>query len=175
MPNLVNEIILDDLKSSIGEMGSCLVVSFDRLTVEQAHEIRGKFRDAGVQFRVVKNRLAVRAFAEMDLDLSAAFRGKCGVVVAPEEGAIGAAKLIREATTGFKNPPLAVSGAIIEGEIITGQQAAVVADMPDKNTVRAQLCGAILGVGRGLAVAMQAAGAGAVSRAIQARIDKESD
>jgi large subunit ribosomal protein L10 len=173
VPNLVNEILLDDLKQSFRDMGSCLVVSFDRLTVEQAHDIRGKFRDAGMRLQVVKNRLAVKAFADLSYDLSAAFKGKCGVVVAPEEGAIAAAKLVREATEKLKEPPLTVRGAIIEGEVIVGHAAATIADMPDKNTVRAQLCGAILGVGRGLAVAMQAAGPAGLARATQARVDKQ--
>lgn len=173
MPNLVNNILLDELKESFQDMGSCLVVSFDGLTVEQAHEIRGKFRESGLKFKVVKNRLALKAFADMDLDLSDAFAGKCGVVVAPEEGAIGAAKVVREAGGKAKTPPIVVTGGVIEGEVIVGPQAAAIADMPDKDTVRAQLCGAILGVGRGLAVAMQAAGGAGVARAVQARVDKE--
>ena len=173
MPNLVNEVLMQELQGSLEGMGSCLVVTFDKFTVEQAQDIRNKFREAGVDFRVAKNRLAVKALADQGYDMAEAFSGKCGVIVAEEEGAIGAAKLVRDATEKIKNPPIVVTGGVISGEAITGPQAAMIADMPDKDTVRAQICGAILGVGRGLAVAMQAAGAGGVSRAIQARVDKD--
>ena len=83
MPNLVNNILLEELKNDFSEMGSCLVVSFDRLSVGQAQDVRNKFREAGLRLQVVKNRLALRALAELDLDLTEAFDGKCGVVVAP--------------------------------------------------------------------------------------------
>lgn len=173
MPNLVNNYLLDELKSEFSDMGSCLVVSFDRLSVDQAQDVRNRFREAGLKLRVVKNRLALRALSELDLDLTEAFEGKCGVVVAPEEKAISAAKLVRESMQALKQPPLVVTGAVIEGEVIVGPAAATVADLPDKNAVRAQLCGAILAPARALAVAVQAAGNAGLARALQARIDKE--
>ncbi len=175
MPNLVNEILLDDFKRSFEGAGSCLVLSFDGLTVEQVADLRNKFREAGVDYRVVKNRLALKAFSGMQLDLSEAFRGKCGVVVAPEEGAIGAAKIVREAFGKAKQPPVVVTGGVIEGEAITGDAAKNIADMPDKQTVRAQLAGALVGVARGLATCVQSAGPASLARALQARIDKEGD
>ncbi len=173
MPNLVNTILLDELKGSFEGMGSCLVVSFDRLTVAQAHGIRNKFRDAGIQFQVVKNRLAIKAFSELNLDMGEAFQGKCGVVVAEEEGAIAAAKLVREEMERIKKPPLVVTGGVIEGEPITGAAAANIADMPDKDTVRAMLAGAINGVARGIATCVQGAAGGGLARCLQAKIDKE--
>jgi len=174
MPNLVNTALLGELKSDFDDMGSCLVVSFDKFDVSLAEDVRTKFRDAGLRFYVVKNRLAVRAFADLEMDMSQAFDGKCGVVIAPEEKAISAAKLIRESTERMKTPPLVVTGGVIEGEVIVGPAAGTIADLPDKNAVRSQLCGAINGVARGLATALQAAGGAGLARAVQARVDKES-
>lgn len=174
MPNLVNTIMLEELKSDFGDMGSCLVVSFDKLDVGLAQDVRDKFRDEGLRFQVVKNRLAVRAFSDLDMDLASAFDGKCGIVIAPEEKAISAAKLIRESTQQMKTPPMVVTGGVIEGEVIVGPGAATIADLPDKDAVRSQLCGAINGLARGLAVALQAAGGAGLARAVQARVDKES-
>ena len=173
MPNLVNRVLIDDFTKRFESAGSCLVVSFDKLTVEEVSDLRDKFREAGVQYQVVKNRIAVKAFGSMDLDLTEAFKGKCGVVVAPEETAISAAKIVREAVGKKKPAPLVVTGGVIEGEVITGPAAAGIADMPDKNTVRAQLLGAMSGVARGLAVCLQGAGTAGLARAIQARVDKE--
>ena len=91
MPSLVNKILLDELSAEFKDMGSCVVMSFDKLDVAQDEAVRTALREAGLRYRVVKNRLAVRAFDSMDLDLSQAFTGKCGVIVAPEEKAIAAA------------------------------------------------------------------------------------
>lgn len=170
MPNLVNEILLDELQRDFQRMGSCLVLSFDKLTVADATALRNRFRENGLRYRVVKNRLAVRAFRGMNLDMAAAFRGKCGIVIAEQEHAIGAAKLVREAMKKVKEPPVVVIGGVIEGEAITGTAAQAIADFPDRQTVRTQIVRAISGPARALAVCVQGLNAG-LARVVQARID----
>jgi ribosomal protein L10 len=177
MPNIVNQILIAELEKDLKAMGSCIVLNFDKLTVELTEDFRNQMRAAGVQYKVVKNRLAIKAFANMGLDLSAAFSGKCGVVTADEEKAISAAKIVQEfalkarRALQIKTPPLWVTGGVIEGEAITGSAAANIADMPDKNTVRSMLLSAIQGPARGLAGCIQGLPAG-LARVMQARIDK---
>ena len=91
MPNLVNELLFEDLKREFQQMGSCLVVAFDKLQPEQDLELRGEFRNAGIKYRVVKNRLAAKAFSTLNLDLDNALVGKCGIAIAEKEDAIKAA------------------------------------------------------------------------------------
>jgi len=172
MPNLVNEFLMRDLEQSFESMGSCIVVSFNTLTVEQDQALRTQFRDAGVRYQVVKNRLAVRALKARDLDLKAAFKGKCAVVFAPEEKAIAAAKLVREFTKKMKAPPVVVTGGVIEGVPVSGPEAAFIADMPDRNTVNTQIVTAIMGPARMLATVTSAVGGG-LARCLQAKIDKD--
>ncbi len=171
MPNIVNEMLFTELQREFQNMGSCLVVSFDKLTVAEAESLRKKFRGAGLRYRVVKNRLAVKAFQQMDLDLTQAFQGKCGVILAPQERAIEAAKLVKEALAKAKQPPLVITGGVIERQVILGPAAQKISEMPDRNTVRAMLLGAMMAPMRGLAVAVNAL-AGGAARCIQAKIDK---
>jgi large subunit ribosomal protein L10 len=171
MPNLVNEIMLETLKREFRGAGSCLIVSFDKLQPDTDIEIRDALRDAGVRYRVVRNRLALRAFADMGLDMAPAFQGKCGVAMADREGAIKAARVLREVVKKLKEPPLQVTGGIIEGEAITGPAARTIADMPDRHTVNTQIVTAISGPARAVATVFAAVAAG-MARCIQARIDK---
>ena len=171
MPNLVNEILLNDLKREFAAMGSCVVVGFDKLQPKDDIEIRKTLRAAGIRYRVVKNRLAARAFQDMELDLDAALQGKCGIAMAPKEGAIKAARLLRDVLKKHKEAPARVLGGVIEGEAITGAQAAGIADMPDRDTVNTQLVTALSGPARGLATVVSGLAAG-MARCIQARIDK---
>ena len=177
MPNIVNQFLMSQLESDLEGMGSCVVVKFDQLTVALTNDIRNKLREAGVDYRVVKNRLAIKAFANRGLDLAPALKGKCGLILAEEEGAIAAAKIVRDFGAAArkelktKAAPLLVTGGVIEGEAITGDSAANIADMPDKNTVRAQLLSAIQGPARGLAGCVQGV-AGGLARCLQAKIDK---
>ena len=178
MPNLVNNLLYQHLTRDIKSMGSCLVLSFDKLTVADAERLRKKFRGAGFRYRVVKNRLAVKAFqATLGVDLNAAFQGKCGIVFASEERAIAAAKLVKETITAAvaksktKTSPLAITGGVIERQAIVGKAAQTIADMPDRNTIRAQMVGVMSAPMRGLAVALNAVASG-TARCINAKIEK---
>lgn len=176
MPNIVNDLLVSQLKREVESTGSCLFLAFDKMTVAQAEGMRKELRGAGLRYRVVRNRLAIAAFGEKALDVKGIFKGKCGVVFAPDERAIDAAKLLREhyKKLKVKEPPVTVVGAVIEGEVIDGGRAAGIADMPDRKTVQAQLASVIAAPMRGLAVALSGLTAG-MARCLQAKIDKDGD
>jgi large subunit ribosomal protein L10 len=171
MPNLVNEILLAELERDFKQMGSCLVVSFDKLRPQQDIEIRGKLREAGVRYKVVRNRLARKAFAGLNLDMKPALVGKCGVAIAKKEGAIAAAKALRDYIKKQKLPPITIVGGVIEGAVFAGAAAGTIADLPDRNTVNTQIVSAIAGPARSLATILNAV-AGGLARCIQAKVDK---
>ena len=173
MPNFVNEILFDQLKGQVEESGSCLVINFDKLTVAKDEDFRGKIREMGLGYQVVKNRLAAKAFETvLDVDLSPALKGKCGVIFAPEEKAISAAKFLRDEAKKEKDFPIVITGGVIEGEAIHGDAAQTIADMPDRATVQAQLAGVLIAPARQMASMLNAVGGG-LARCIQAKIDKE--
>ena len=155
MPNQVNEILLADLAKEFQSMGSCVVVEFGKLQPAQDIEIRGKLRDAGVRFRVVRSKLAQKAFESMKLDLGPALTGRCAVAIAKKEGAIQAAKILREWIKKTKDSPLTIRGGVVEGAAYVGASADMIADLPDRNTVNSQIVTAISGPARSLARAAQ--------------------
>lgn len=171
MPNLVNEILLSELERDFKQMGSCLVVSFDKLQPQQDIDIRGKLRASGVRYRVVRNRLARRAFAGLNLEMNTALTGKCGVAIAQKEGAIAAAKALREYIKKQKQSPITIVGGVVEGQAYLGAAANSIADLPDRNTVNTQIVSAMSGPARSLATILNAV-AGGMARCIQARVDK---
>jgi large subunit ribosomal protein L10 len=171
MPNLVNEILLADLQREFESMGSCVVVEFGKLQPKQDIEIRDKLRSAGVRYRVVRSRLARRAFAGMNLNLDEALTGRCGIAIAEKEGAIAAAKILREWIKKTKDAPLTIKGGVVEGSAYAGAAADAIADLPDRNTVNTQIVTAISGPARSLAILVSAV-AGGLARCIQARVDK---
>jgi len=171
MPNLVNEILLADLQREFQTMGSCVVVEFGKLQPKQDIEIRSELRNAGVRYRVVRSRLAKKAFAGLDLDLGEAMKGRCGVALAPEEGAIKAARILRDWIKKTKDAPLSIKGGVVEGTAFVGAAAQSIAELPDRNTVNTQIVTAISGPARSLATLVSAV-AGGLARCIQARVDK---
>ncbi len=173
MPNLVNNILLDELQKEFQSMGSCVVVEYGNVQPKQDIEIRAKLREAGVRYRVVRRRLAKKAFASIDLDMGDALVGRCAIAIADKEGAIHAAKILREWIKATKDAPLQIKGGIVEGQAYLGSAAEVIADLPDRNTVNTQIVTAISGPARSLASVLNAV-AGGLARCIQARVDKAS-
>ncbi|MBM3972840.1 MAG: 50S ribosomal protein L10 [Planctomycetes bacterium] len=173
MPNIVNEILLSDLTREFRNMGSCVVVEFGKLQPQHDREIRGQLRAAGIRYRVVRSRLASRAFAELKLDLGAALTGRCGIAIAPKEGAIQAAKILRDWIKKTKDAPLTIKGGVVEGAAYVGAAAQSIADLPDRNTVNGQIVSALSGPARSLA-SLVGAVAGGMARCIQAKVDAQS-
>ncbi len=173
MPNLVNKILLADLQREFAKMGSCVVVEFGKLLPKHDIEIRGKLRAAGIRYRVVRSRLATRAFADLKLDLGPAMTGRCGVAIAQKEGAIQAAKILRDWIKKTKDAPLVIKGGVVEGATYTGKLADAIADLPDRNTVNTQIVTAISGPARSLATLVSAV-AGGLARCIQAKVDAQA-
>lgn len=173
MPNIVNEILLSDLTREFRSMGSCVVVEFGKLKPQHDREIRGQLRAAGVRYRVVRSRLASRAFAELKLDMDTALSGRCGIAIAQKEGAIQAAKILRDWIKKTKDAPLTIKGGVVEGAAYVGAAAQSIADLPDRNTVNTQLVSALSGPARSLASLVSAV-AGGMARCIQAKVDAQS-
>jgi large subunit ribosomal protein L10 len=171
MPNLVNQILLADLQREFQSMGSCVVVEFGKLLPKQDIEIRSKLREAGVNYRVVRRRLAKKAFAGLSLDLGTALNGRCGVAIAKKEGAIQAAKVLRDWIKKTKDAPIQIKGGVVEGAAYTGAAAAMIAELPDRHTVNTQIVTAISGPARSLATLLNAV-AGGLARCVQARVDQ---
>ena len=161
MPNLVNTILLNELEKDFQKMGSCLVVKFDKLQPAQDIAIRGKMREVGVRYRVVRNRLASKAFAALKLDFDPILIGRCAIAIADKEGEISAAKALRDYIKKSKDSPIQIVGGVVEGNLYLGAEAQAIADLPDRVTVQTMLAQAVSGPAR------------LIARCLQARIDKD--
>ena len=171
MPSVVNQILLSELETAFQNMGSCVVLDVGPVQPSQDIELRAKLRDAGVHYRVVRSRLATKAFAKMGLDMSEAMKGRTGIAVAEKEGAIAAAKVLRDWIKADKACPIAIKGGIVEGEAYVGDRAAELAELPDRDTINTKIVSAISGPARSMAGVLNAVGGG-LARCIQAKIDK---
>ena len=175
MPNLINKLNLEELTSELKKMGSCVVLGFDKLTVKEDQNLRAAIAQAGYSYAVVKNRIAARAFSDIQIDARSVLKGKCGVVMAKEEGAIGAAKLLRDLIKKTKpaKAALEIRAGVLEGRLLVGPAAVAMADLPDRQAVRQMIVCALSAPARKLATALNQVGSG-MARVIQANEDKKA-
>ena len=179
MPNLINKSLFQEMSSLLEGRDSFLLVELQGLEAEEAHELRGKLDEQGVRMKVVKNRIAARALEELGHDrINGEMAGMSALVFGDQEGsAITAAKAIEKQMEGVKKKgdrKVQVRGALLDGEILDRAQVQNLHAMPDKDTIRSMLIGAIQGPMRGLAAVLAAPGS-SLARAMQARIDGEGE
>lgn len=141
-----------DIQSKIEKSKSVVLVDYRGLTVSQDTAMRNELRKANVEYKVLKNRLVLRAFNQ------AGFAGFDKVLEGPTavafgyEDAVSAAKIIVESATKTNNK-ISVKGGVVEGKILDGASMKLVANIPPKPILLAQLLGLLTSPMRSLAIA----------------------
>ena len=78
MSKLVKNMLVDDLKKRLGNVGDAVVVSLGRLDAQKTTELRKTLRQKKIQLQLVKNSLARRA--TLDTPLAPAFEKTEGML-----------------------------------------------------------------------------------------------
>ena len=120
-----------------------VLTTFNRLTVNQANDLRRRIRGAGGSYHVIKNRLARRAAAGTGAEgLAARFRGPCGVAL-HESDPIALAKVLSDFAKD--NPQVELLAGLDDArDVIDGAGVQRLAALPGLNELRAQLLALIL-------------------------------
>lgn len=172
MPNIVNQMVFRELTEAFKEAEGLVLVSFGGLTVEQSEGLRTKLAEKNVQFRMVRNTLARQVLADRDIVLPEdnALKGNTGIAYGDAEAAIDAAKVFADKEVK-KTGLVTFKGGMLEGNALDAKSARALADLPDRDTLHAQLLGVISGPARGLATVLNAVPS-SVARVIQAHADE---
>ncbi|HVS18617.1 MAG TPA: 50S ribosomal protein L10 [Planctomycetota bacterium] len=173
MPNLVNTLVSNEYRALLDGHEGLLVASAPGLTVSETEALRVEFDKAGARMRMVRNALARRALSERGFEFPAdAFVGNVTLVFGSAEATIHAAKVLTSPAVR-KAGKIALRGGVLDGSQLSASDAVLLADTPDKLTLRAQLLGVLQGPARGLASLLNALPSG-VARVLQARIDSQA-
>ncbi|HIF42058.1 MAG TPA: 50S ribosomal protein L10 [Planctomycetes bacterium] len=170
MPNIVNEMILRGMSEGMTNAEGMVVVTFGGLDVAETEAIRGQVAEAGASMRMVRNRLARLALTEKGIDLGeGTLQGNVAIAWGDSEATIGAAKVFASKDVK-KAKKVEFRAGLLDGEVLGPAEAASLADVPDRDTLNAQLLGVISGPARALASVIQAVPS-ATARVLQARAD----
>jgi len=128
------------------------VTDFTGLNVKRLTELRRKLRAAGVEYVVVKNTLALRAFAEAAVTgLESHLAGPTALVLGGADP-VAPAKVLSDFAKEHEKPAIKI--ALVEGKTITPAQVKVLAALPSRTELLAQLGGALQAPMAGLLGAM---------------------
>lgn len=158
---------LEDLQKTIAENKNLFVTSYEKLTVGQDFRLRKAVREAGGQYRVVKNNLAAKAAEGTPAkDLLGDLKGMTSLAYTANDP-VALAKALTKYSKD--NAAFTFKSGMVEGRVIDIKAIAELAAMPPKEEIYAKLLylvnasatrlvTSISGVGRNLAVVLDQAG-----------------
>ena len=143
MPTQEKIEAVDDLKQRLDGVKTVLLTEYRGLTVQQISELRKQLRAVSAEYKVVKNRLAKIAIASSELQvLTPQLTGPVALVVSKDDPVAVAKTLSTFART---NQAFSIKGGYVDGQLMQPDGLKALAELPSKETLRAQLVGAISG------------------------------
>ena len=131
------QVIIDEIKAKLENAEAAVVIDYMGITVEEANSMRKQLREAGVDYRVVKNTLLTIAAKEAGAEaLVPTFKGVTAIAFGGED-LIAPAQII--AKFSKENKILEIKGGLLEGKFL--DQAGVIAlgELPPKEVLLAQV------------------------------------
>ncbi len=173
MPSKINEWIVREYTGLLKKGEGVLVLGCEGLTVAEASALRREISGTGAELCVTRKTLANVAIkaAGIPIDMST-MPGTCALLIGNPEATIAAAKAVEKLWEKAKERKVVYRAAYFDGSSMSAAEAARIHAMPDKNTLRAMMCGAIIGPARKLAAVLNEIPA-SQARVLQARADKE--
>lgn len=127
-----------------------IVTEYRGLTVEEVTKLRVKLREVSAEFKVIKNRIAIKAIEKESKDyegLAEKLKGPVGIVCAYGDSAQATKTVLEFAKS---HPKLVVTAGQMEGEVVDQAQLKAIADLPSKEVLLGQIVGSIVAPHRGL-------------------------
>jgi len=151
--------LIDEIGEKLDEYPIIYLTNFSGLTVAQSNDLRGRFREAGVDYQVTKNTLAQIALDRLDgMDaLEEFFHGP--TAVAYSEDPAKPARVIQDFVDeeDVERPELKV--AWIEGELYEGPEALdTLADLKSREELVGEIVGLLQSPAQNVMGGLQGAG-----------------
>ena len=143
------EAIVAEVLEKINKSASIVLADYRGLNVEEVTELRKRLREAGVEYKVIKNTLTSRAAKEAKIEgLDEYLAGPTAWAFSYGDPTVPAKVL---ATFAKDHKHLDLKGGIFEGRVIGKDTVKVLADLPSREVILGQLAGVLQAPLRGLA------------------------
>ena len=134
--------VVATLSGKIKEASSVVFVDYKGITVAQDTELRKQFREAGVEYSVVKNTLTNFAAKNAGYDFSEVLNGTTAMASTTGDP-IAPARIVCEFAKKNKNT-LSIKGGLVEGSVLSADQLNGFGELPSKNALVASVLGTFL-------------------------------
>ena len=156
MDRTKKESFVAALRERIDRAPVMYLTDFTGLNVKAMTELRRSLKSSGAEYLVVKNRVAMRVFAEATElpDITSSLEGPTGLVFGYED-AVAAAKTLSDFAKEHDQKPTYKLG-IMDGKVLQPEQIDKMAKLPPREHLLAELAGAFEAPMVALATALEA-------------------
>ena len=145
-----NAKVLESKKAVVEALSSSNKISkvqngenYKGINVAQDTDLRKQFRDAGVEYTVVKNTLTKFAAKENGYDFDEVLNGTTAMASTTGDP-IAPARIVCEFAKKNKGVNLSIKGGIVEGSVLSADQLNGFGELPSKNALVASVLGTFL-------------------------------
>lgn len=139
----MKKVVVEEIKEKIENSQSVVLVDYRGLTVDETTELRKKFREAGVEYKVYKNSLMRFAFKDAGLeDFNKHLTGPNGIAFGMSD-AVAPAKISRDFAKDHEK--LEIKAGVVDGKVIGIDGVEGLADLPPREVLIAQVLGGLNG------------------------------
>ena len=135
--------VVEALTGKIQESTSVVFVDYKGINVAQDTELRKQFREAGVEYTIVKKSLTNFAAKNAGYDLSKFLNGTTAMASTTGDP-IAPARIVVEFAKKNKLKTLSIKGGVVEGSVLSADQLNGFGELPSKNALVASVLGTFL-------------------------------
>jgi large subunit ribosomal protein L10 len=148
------EAVVSEVKEKLGKSSSLVLVDYKGINVEDVTELRKRFREAGVDYKVYKNTLFKRALTELGTEgLHEHLQGTVAAAFGISDD-VAPAKVLNQFVKDHPKTPITVKAGMVEGKLIDVKEVKALGDLPSREVLIAMLLGALQGSIRNLAYSL---------------------
>lgn len=145
--------VVEELEKKLRESKAAVFANYRGINVADATGLRKSFREAGAEFRVVKNTLTLRAARQCGIEgLEQILEGPTAVAFGYHDPVTPAKLLINFSKT---NRNIEIKGGIVEGRVVGFNEIKFLADLPSREVLLSQMLRGMVGPLAGLGSVLQ--------------------
>ena len=143
---------VQELKQRLGKCCVAILTDYKGLDVQTMTELRAKFREANIEYQVIKNTMLRLASEGTDIEvIKDSFKGPSAIALSYEDP-VAPAKILTEFTK--TNDKLEIKIGVMNGKVLDFAAIKALSDLPSREQLLATLLSAMNGVPRALVTAL---------------------
>lgn len=131
--------IVEELKDKLNQVKAAIFTDYRGLNVEEITELRKQLREAGIEYKVVKNTLTRIAAKDINMDFLEEYLTGPTAIAFSFEDPVTPAKILSKFANSHK--ALDIKAGLVEGKLIDAEGIKALADLPSREVLIAKVIG----------------------------------